>query len=127
MNPIRVPKASTNEAAAQALTKATLRAAALLGLTNAALADVVGLSESTISRMNSGKPFELGTKPAELATLLVRLYRSLDALVGNNEAQRQAWMNSYNDALHAVPGQAVRGAEGLVRVLTYVDGARALT
>ena len=67
------------DAAAAVLTKATLRAAGLLGLTNAALARVVGLSESTISRMAAGdRQFEVGTKPAELAALLVRVVRYLD-------------------------------------------------
>ena len=109
------------------LTKATLRAAEFLGLNNAALALTVGLSESSISRMASGsKTFDLGTKPAELATLLVRVYRSLDALVGNSDPHRLAWMSTYNHALNTTPKHALLSAEGLVRVVTYLDGARAL-
>jgi hypothetical protein len=121
------PLRSPSDAGARALTKATLRSAELLGLTNAALAEIVGLSESTVSRMGSGKTFDVGSKPAELAALLVRLYRSLDALVGNNDAQRRQWMNSHNDAFHATPRAVIRSAEGLVRVVTYLDGARALS
>lgn len=114
-------------AAAAVLTKATLRAAGLLGLTNAALARVVGVSESTVSRMAAGdRRLEPGTKPAELAALLVRVYRSLDALVGNSDAQRQRWMASFNQAFHAPPREAIESVEGLVRVVRYLDGARAL-
>lgn len=114
-------------AAAAVLTKATLRAAGLLGLTNAALARVVGVSESTVSRMAAGdRQLEPGTKPAELAALLVRVYRSLDALVGNSDVQRQRWMSSFNQAFNAPPREAIESVEGLVRVVRYLDGARAL-
>lgn len=114
-------------AAAAVLTKATLRAAAFLGLTNAALARVVGLSESQISRMAKGeKALEIGSKPAELATLLVRVYRSVDALVGNSDAQRKAWMRSFNRAFNEPPKDAILKVDGLVRVVNYLDGARAL-
>jgi predicted transcriptional regulator len=118
---------SRADAAAAVLTKATLRAAALLGLTNAALARVVGVSESTVSRMAAGgRQFEVGSKPAELAALLVRVYRSLDALVGNSDVQRQRWMSSFNQAFQATPRDAIESVEGLVRVVRYLDGARAL-
>ena len=113
-------------AASAVLTKATLRSAGLLGLSNSALAKAVGLSEASISRMTNGtKAFEVGSKPAELAALVVRVYRSLDALVGNSEAHRRLWMTSYNRALNATPKEAIQSAEGLVRVVTYLDGARA--
>ncbi|MDR6536548.1 MbcA/ParS/Xre antitoxin family protein [Variovorax soli] len=113
--------------AAAVLTKATIRAAELLGLNNAALARVVGLSESQISRLSKGeKMLEVGTKPAELATLLVRVYRSLDALVGNDDRHRKAWMTSFNRAFNEVPRDAIQKVDGLVRVVSYLDGARAL-
>jgi hypothetical protein len=124
------PSAPANRAATTAdavLTKAALRAAALLGLNNAVLARAVGLSEASISRMASGgKTFEAGSKPAELAALVIRVYRSLDALVGNSDEHRRHWMTSYNRALNAVPKEALQSAEGLVRTVNYLDGARAL-
>jgi transcriptional regulator with XRE-family HTH domain len=108
------------------LTKATLRSASLLGLSGAALAKVIGTSEATISRIASGeKTLESGTKAAELAALLIRAYRSLDAVVGNSDEQRRAWMSSFNHGLNAVPREAILGVEGLVRVVTYLDAARA--
>ena len=116
-----------NTSAAAVLTKATIRAAEFLGLNNAALARVVGLSESQISRLSKGeKTLEVGTKPAELATLLVRVYRSLDALVGNDDRHRKAWMTSFNRAFNEVPRDAIQKVDGLVRVVSYLDGARAL-
>lgn len=109
------------------LTKATLRSAELLGLSGATLAKVIGTSEATVSRMSKGeKQLEAGTKVGELATLLVRAFRSLDALVGNNDAHRRAWMESFNRGINAAPKDAITSAEGLVRVVNYLDGARAL-
>jgi hypothetical protein len=125
--PSSTPAAETITAAGAVLTKATLRSAGLLGLSNSVLARAVGLSEASISRMSSGaKAFEVGSKPAELAALVIRVYRSLDALVGNSEEHRRVWMTSYNRALNATPKDAIQSAEGLVRVVTYLDGARAL-
>ena len=121
------PAAETVSAASAVLTKATLRSAGLLGLSNSVLAKAVGLSEASISRMSSGaKAFEVGSKPAELAALVIRVYRSLDALVGNSEEHRRLWMTSHNRALNTTPKDAIQSAEGLVRVVTYLDGARAL-
>lgn len=124
--PSPAPAAATVAAAGAVLTKATLRSAGLLGLSNSVLARAVGLSEASISRMASGaKAFEVGSKPAELAALVIRVYRSLDALVGNSEQHRRLWVTSFNRALNATPRDAIQTAEGLVRVVTYLDAARA--
>ena len=59
------------------------------------------------------------------ALLLVRVYRSLDALVGTDDQKRKAWMNSHNHALGGVPLQLVQTVTGLVGTLNYLDGMRA--
>jgi transcriptional regulator with XRE-family HTH domain len=108
------------------LAKATARASTLLGLSGAALARVIGVSEPTVSRILRGeRPLPPGSKEGELAALLVRVYRSLDALVGNDDGRREAWMSSRNDALGGVPRELVQTAEGLVATLVYLDGLRA--
>ena len=108
------------------LGKATTRAAALLGLKGAALAKVLGTSEATVSRVLRGeRGLAPDTKEGELAALLVRLFRSLDALVGNDEPARLAWMRSHNDALNGTPAQLILKAEGLVQTVAYVDAMRA--
>lgn len=128
-HPARRTQAATapSPAVGAVLTKATLRAAALLGLSHAALARVVGVSESHVSRMAKGeRELEPGTKPAELATMLVRVYRSLDALVGNSESHRLLWMGSHNRAFNETPRAAIERVEGLSRVVAYLDSARAV-
>jgi transcriptional regulator with XRE-family HTH domain len=108
------------------LAKAATSASVLLGLSGAALARVIGVSEPTISRILRGdRPLPPDTKEGELAALLVRVYRSLDALVGNDDGKRAAWMTSHNRALGGVPKELVQTVEGLVGTLSYLDGLRA--
>jgi len=107
------------------LAKATLRAAELLGLTQAELAPMLGVSRATVSRIASGDYLLAPEqKTWELAALFVRLFRSLDALVGSNEAQARAWLNSENAGLGGIPRKLIPKAEGLVRVVQYLDAAR---
>jgi len=111
---------------ADVLAKATVRASQLLGLSGAALARTVGLSEPTVSRILKGaKTIDPASKEGELALLLVRVYRSLDALVGTDDGKRQLWMQSHHQVLGGKPIQLVQKAEGLVATLHYLDGMRA--
>lgn len=111
---------------AAVLATATHRAAALLGLNGAALARVIGVSEASVSRLSRGeRGLSPDSKEGELALLLVRLYRSLDALVGNDEARRLAWMRSHNDALNGTPASLIQSAQGLVATVAYLDAMRA--
>jgi hypothetical protein len=108
------------------LAKATARATDLLGLSGAALARIIGVSEPTASRIRKGEyPLDPGTKVGELSLLLVRLYRSLDALVGTDDQKRKAWMRGMNKALGGVPLQLIERPDGLVATLNYLDGMRA--
>ena len=108
------------------LTKALLRAADLLDLSSANLARILGVSEASVSRLVSGaRSVDPSSKEGELALLLVRVYRSLDALVGTDAAQRKAWLRSPNRALSGRPSDLIQRADGLVAVVNYLDAMRA--
>lgn len=108
------------------LTKATLRAAEILGLTNTVLARVIGVSPATITRMSrGGYLLREGTKEWELSTLLVRLYRGLDAITAADERALHAWMNNENLELQARPIDLIGQVQGLVETVAYVDAYRA--
>lgn len=107
------------------LTKATIRAAERLGLSQKTLAAVLGLSESAVSRMNSGRYALERGKAFELAALFVRLFRSLDAILGGDERSARAWMTNPNLALNATPIEAIQSVQGLVHVIQYLDARRA--
>jgi len=121
----RRPISAADQAAV--LTKATLRAAIRLGLTNRALATVIGVSEATVSRMRSGDyTLQPGQKPFELAVLFVRLYRSLDAVVGGDDAVAGTWLKNRNTVLDAEPLALIQTVPGLMNVIQYLDARRAL-
>jgi hypothetical protein len=109
------------------LTKAAVNAAERLGLTARLLSAVIGVSEATVSRLKRQDVLlERGTKPFELAVLLVRLFRSLDAITGGDEGVARAWMSAENTALQARPVDRIVSISGLVDVLAYLDARRAL-
>jgi transcriptional regulator with XRE-family HTH domain len=108
-------------------TKAAVRAAERLGLTARVLAAVLGVSEATVSRMRRGEhALEAGSKPFELAILFVRLFRSLDAIAGGEEAVARGWMAAENTVLGGRPADLVRTVSGLVDVIAYLDARRAV-
>ncbi len=105
------------------LTKATRRAARLLGLTDAALAQVLGVSPSTVSRLGDRRPIDPASREGECALLLLRIFRGLDALLGDTESCRK-WMTSENTHLRGTPADLIRSVEGLVHVTRYLDALR---
>jgi transcriptional regulator with XRE-family HTH domain len=122
MNNQKVPKTD----AGFVLAKATARAADLLGLSGAALARTIGVSEPTVSRIINGeKGLDPMSKEGELSLLLVRVYRSLDPLVGTDDQKRRDWMRGQNKALGGIPIKLIERADGLVATLSYLDGMRA--
>lgn len=109
----------------QVLTGAVMRASALLEITQSSLAQILGLSPSTVSRMANGSyTLDHDKKEWELGALFVRLFRSLDALIGANDAAAKDWMNGHNTGLIGRPADLIRSTEGLVRVVQYLDAAR---
>ena len=124
MNALPQPLATPLSEAA-VLSKAAVRAARLLELSQRDVAVALGVSEATASRLFAGK-YLLSpnrSKEWELARLLVRMFRSLDALWGHEETAR-TWLASNNLALGARPKDLLRSVEGMVRVVTYLDAAR---
>ena len=97
--------------AGQVLSGATVRAARFLAVPQAELAAVIGVSGATLSRLANGqKQLESGSKPWQLAALFVRLFRSLDAIVGSDDVAARAWLRSLNSALG---GLIVRADDGI--------------
>jgi len=111
--------------AAATLSKAVRNVASLLELRQSTLAGILGISAASASRLCAGT-YQLSPergKEWELALLLVRLFRSLDAMLGHG-ADTRTWLNSPNLALASKPLDLLESAEGLVRVLHYVDAHR---
>lgn len=125
MRAISAQTSPTPEAAA-VLSKAAARAAERLGLPRSLLAQVLGVSPATVTRLYAGTyALDQGRKEWELALLFVRAFRSLDSIVGD-EATARKWLNSANLGLNGRPIDLIRETEGLVRVVQYLDASRGL-
>lgn len=108
------------------LTLATMRVATRLGLSGRLLAEVLGVSEAQVSRYRNGDAaLPEHSKAFELAALLVRAFRSLDAITGGEEQVARAWLRAPNTALGGRPIDRITRIEGLVDVITYLDARRA--
>ena len=108
------------------LAEAVRRIAEYWQLTNEGLGDVLGLSGSTVSRLRNGAwQFQAGSKSFELAQYLVRLFRSLDSLMGSDDAASRSWLQAENPELGARPLDLIMSIRGLMTVADYVDDYRA--
>ena len=125
MTALAIPAADAPNAAA-VLSKAVTRAADRLGISRALLARTLGVSPATVSRLYAGAyTLERSRKEWEFALLFVRLFRSLDSIVGEEAASRR-WLLSENRALNGRPIDLVGSTEGLVRVVHYLDASRGI-
>jgi hypothetical protein len=120
-----IPKHELQADPGLTMSKAVVRSAQFLGINQAVLADALGLSRASVSRLVSGAyRLDPGRKKEwELAVLLVRVFRSLDAVAGHGD-QARAWIAGPNLALGGRPLDLIRTAEGLVRTVHYLDAAR---
>ncbi len=123
----KAPSNLNAESKASVVTKAFVRAADLLAIRNNILSKVIGVSDATMSRMRKGAAFVApGEKSYELALLFVRLFRSLDAIVGGDEAVARSWMRNHNTVLNMTPVEAIQSVSGLIDVVNYLDERRAI-
>ena len=124
-NPASAQSTSRSDAAL-VVSKAVVRAAEILGINNIALAKILGISQASASRLRDGTyVIPPDSKPYELALLLIRLFRSLNAMMGGEEPSLRSWMSVSNSALRGVPRNLVTSITGLVEAVAYVDAARA--
>lgn len=123
---IHQKRATSSPDPASVVSKAALRASEALGLRQAELAGILGLSPSSVSRLADGR-FDVvpGSKPYELALLLIRLFRALSGILGSESDLIRQWMRSPNLALGGAPAELIRSAQGLVLTVAYADSARA--
>lgn len=119
------PDASVLLHPARVLGKAVLRAAAELGLSNKELARAIGTSAASLSRLSHGqRALDPASKEGELALLVVRVFRGIDALLGGDGERVRAWMRAESSHVGGVPAERVQSVEGLVEVAGYLDAMR---
>lgn len=115
---------ATPARAAGVLTRAVVRAADSLALTQKTLAATLGISEASVSRLARGRVIDPDSKEGELAAVFLRMFRSLDAFLGGDESKAAAWMHAHNHHLVGTPAELIRSVTGLVHVTEYLDALR---
>jgi hypothetical protein len=121
----RAPPATPSEGAVgdnELLLQAVSRAADELNLSRTALARVLGKDRTTLTR---AKGIDPASKTGELALLLIRVYRGLSVLVGNDRQLLRHWFHTVNRHTGGVPAEQVQRTEGLVAIVQYLDAMRA--
>jgi hypothetical protein len=121
----RAPPATPSEGVVsdnELLLQAVSRAADELNLSRTGLARVLGKDRSTLTR---AKGIDPASKTGELALLLIRVYRSLSVLVGNDRQLLRHWFHTANRHTGGVPAEQVQRTEGLVAIVQYLDAMRA--
>ena len=110
---------------AAVLSKAFLRAGDRVGLSQKELAQMIGKSEPTISRLANRTFFiEPAAKEGEIALIFLRIYRALDALFGGHDEPIRAWFTAENQALGGIPRDLIKNLQGLFLVVNYLDAMR---
>ena len=113
------PATQTDVSPAEVLTRAVTNTAAVLGLSRQELGRIIGRDRTSIAR-----GIDPESKPGELALLLIRCYRDLAVLMGQDQAAMRHWFSSENRHLGGVPRQQVMTVQGLVQVTAYLDAMR---
>jgi len=94
-----------------------------LELSQKDVARILGLSPATVSRLPR-RPLDPTSKEGELAVLFIRLYRSLDALLGGDLEKCRRWLHAPNTHLQGIPAEMIQSVTGLVHVIEYLDAMR---
>jgi Protein of unknown function (DUF2384) len=125
---VRQATGHQNADAARVLSAAVARIAELWRLSNSGVGAIIGLSEPTISRLRRGHcELDPGSKSFELAQHLLRLFRSLENWLGQDDDAARSWLATRNSDLEASPAELILTVRGLLRTSDYVDGIRART
>jgi hypothetical protein len=119
-----LPLSTSRPNAGLVLAKAVLSAADRLGLRQGHLAAVLGSSEASVSRLQGGRELNPASKEGELALMFLRLFRSLDSIMGGADDKSRLWMHAHNAHLAGVPAERIQRVEGLVDVVQYLDAMR---
>ena len=112
------------DSTAAAVSKAALRASEYLGLKQKEFAQIVGMSQTKVSHLWAADYLLNPSRKSEWenSILFIRLFKSLDAILGEREAAR-TWLRGENTALGDSPFNLIQSIEGLVHVVNYVDAS----
>ena len=118
-------QAATSVEKQAVLRKALLNVSERLAINQKTLGSIIGMSPASIHRLYVGTSQLIpDSKAGEISLQLIRIFRSLDAILGGDEDNCRSWFNSFNQHLSGIPAQLVMRVDGLVAVADYLDFMR---
>ena len=122
-NEANIPQKNiSNSEKERVLTYAVVNVADRLGLNDIQLAKILFAKEDFVTSIKNEKSvLKFGSVPYVQATLLVRIYKSLDAMTGGNQKIGQQWMKSQNSAFGDSPISHILKRQGINDVVKYLD------
>lgn len=109
----------TNLDPAKVLSEALVNAGKALGLTQAEIGDAIGKYRTSIAT-----GIDPHSKAGTLALYLIRIYRSLFALVDGDADEMQLWMKGFNRGTNGIPKEQIQDIAGVVHLMEYLDAMR---
>ena len=104
------------------LRKALQRAGEELGLSAQETAQAIGKSRTFFELARAQSRIDLHTQ--QMIALVLRLHRSLSALVGEDTELMRHWINTANRHTGGLPRQQLQDPEQLVELVQYLDAMR---
>jgi hypothetical protein len=108
---------------AESLSREFFIATASLGLSNREIAEILGVSEPTISRAKKKEIYFSRTRSHQwsVAELLVKACRELTRIYDHPRKEKH-WFTTYNHPLRALPIDLIRSYEGIIEVVRHLEG-----
>ena len=108
----------------QVVAKALINVKEELSLSSELVGQIIGTDASTVSRIGKNRDMK-ENKAFEAALLLIRVYRSLFAMVGGSKPAMIHWLTTHNlDFNEQRPLDCMKSWVGLVEVVQYLDAMR---
>ncbi|MDP5052362.1 MAG: MbcA/ParS/Xre antitoxin family protein [Congregibacter sp.] len=105
----------------QVLGSSVFAAGESLGLSRQLVGKIIGRDRTSIDRAG----IDPQSKSGELAIFVIRIYRSLYALMGGDVDNMRHFMRTSNRGTGGVPLEQMSNIQGLLRVCAYLDAMRA--
>lgn len=107
----------------EVVAKALINTKKELELSNEVIGKIIGVNASTMSRIVKNRQIK-NAKTLEASLLLIRVYRSLYAILGGSHEAMRHWLTTQNKHLRGTPILQLQEMVGLVNVVQYLDAMR---
>ena len=101
----------------EVLAKAVLKSAEFLNVDQDDLVTILGVD----LRLSCNSEIDPISESGQRALILIRIFKSLHALNGNDIRLIQHFMKNFNKGKGGIPVEQIKDSEGLIAVLTFLE------